>query len=200
MSRALTPADIRNPKRKSGYDYVQVTWRAAKADPNHSAAHPYRARLGGGHPERKAYWQGPRRRTALEAAWDYCKHMSGAGVTRATYSDPSVDMGGVKRHAPQASPEKFDRKAHRGSHDLYDVEIYDAVTGIVYRRKVGITAVGLNRYEGFCKTFGFSVRPVCKARTFKTYEAARKAEDRKIAKLQRDPAHRQVGREAFAPR
>lgn len=75
----LTPNDIRNPKRKSGYVGV------AKAGPN-SHWTGYEAYAGRG-----SYgdFRGPRRATAEEAAQDYCDYMNGLGVaTPATLNQP----------------------------------------------------------------------------------------------------------------
>lgn len=67
----ISPKNIENPKRKSGYNYVSqasgpgraLTWRATK----------WNGKVPGG-------WYGPARATALEAAWDYCNHVNGLTV------------------------------------------------------------------------------------------------------------------------
>ena len=78
----ITPKDIENPKRKSGFDHVndasgekdreigRVRWRAAA----------------GGKPsyrQANTSWRGRSRDTALEAAQDYCDYINGSNVAPA---------------------------------------------------------------------------------------------------------------------
>ena len=75
----ITPKDIRNPKRKSGFDYVQAVI-AGPSSGGASGHYGFRARTGGGHPERPSYWQGSARPTAEQAAQDYCDYINGNNV------------------------------------------------------------------------------------------------------------------------
>lgn len=80
----ITPSDIANPSRKSGYDHVNST---GGAGPNtHGGGGLWRAECGpkGRGPRTSKDWRGPRRTSALEAAQDYCDHMNGIGATPAT--------------------------------------------------------------------------------------------------------------------
>jgi len=108
-------------------------------------------------------------------------------------------MGGAIRRSPTKPPVEIIRNEWTGATDLYDVLIYDDETDTVFRRKVGVTARGTKRYADICITFGFSIRPVCKAVTFKTKDKARTAEDAKIAEVDADPNWRRVGKECWAP-
>ncbi len=81
----LTPKDLENPQRKSGYDHVNYQTSAASKP----GSKPYMAQsYAGGHPNHPGKgmaWIGPRRATALEAAQDYCDYVNnGDVVTPAT--------------------------------------------------------------------------------------------------------------------
>lgn len=72
----LTPKDLENVARRSGYNYV------AAHDGGNNAL-PYYAQSGTGRThgntdgQGAGRWRGPRRETALEAAWDYCNFAAG---------------------------------------------------------------------------------------------------------------------------
>lgn len=108
-------------------------------------------------------------------------------------------MGGAVRRTPAKPPVQVVRNEWTGPTDLYDVYIYDEETGLIWRRKVGVTARGTKRYGDICITFGQSIRPVCKAVLFKTKALALKAEDAKIAEVDSDVNWRRVGKECWAP-
>ncbi len=140
--------------------------------------------------------------TPAEAAQDYCDYVNGnpSVAPQRSYPAPLVDMGGATpRRSHPKPPVTIIRNEWRGQTDLYDVVLYDDATGLVFRRKVGITARGTKRYADIAVTFGFSIRPVCKAVTFKTKALALKAETAKIAEVDADPAWRRVGKECWAP-
>jgi hypothetical protein len=70
----LTPGDIFNAARYSGFDHVLLC----------EGPKPYIARAYGGKLDKAGRsWQGPRRATAEEAAQDYCDHINGGGATPA---------------------------------------------------------------------------------------------------------------------
>lgn len=72
----ITPKDIRNTKRKSGYDHV-----ASKEGLPTPRPKPYQARSGHTGAGRKTnYWFGACRATALEAAQDYCDYINGNNI------------------------------------------------------------------------------------------------------------------------
>lgn len=193
MSKKLTIEDIRNPDRASGFNYVN---RATNAYRGTISTVPYHARAGGGK------WHGPRRPEAEQAAQDYCDYINGLRPSRRPLirtNRPKVDIGTTTRLAPERKKKSSGHTAHLGAHHLYEVELYDEVTGIVFRRKVGITAVASDRYERFCVSWGLAIRPVRKAVRYPTKKAAEKAERARIRELEKDPAFRKVARECFAP-
>lgn len=65
----LTVEDLRNPKRKSGFDYVGYKPTGSSKE--------YQAQVGLQPNPAYNKWQGPRRATAAEAAQDYCDFMNG---------------------------------------------------------------------------------------------------------------------------
>lgn len=73
----ITPKDIENPARKSGYDHVY----GPRADRTNPAF--YARRYGGTLDKAGRSWQGSRRRTAIEAAQDYCDYINGNNVSPA---------------------------------------------------------------------------------------------------------------------
>jgi hypothetical protein len=189
----LTPANIKNPARKSGYRQVNYTQPNNRGLAKHYQAYAGRGRAGD--------WRGPTRLTAFEAAVDYCNYANGQPVSPAKpqYDAVTVDLGTTQVHAPQQPPQPSNRKVHTGAHDLYDVVMYDAKTGLVLRRKVGITGIGRARYSGTAKTWGVCIAPLAQAKTFPTKKAARKAERAKVAEVLKDSDWRYVAKEAFAP-
>lgn len=68
----ITPADIANDERLSGYDHVGY-FRSGVAKPFHAQVY------GGKNNKAGHAWQGPGRRTALEAAQDYCDYVNSGG-------------------------------------------------------------------------------------------------------------------------
>lgn len=94
----LTPKDIENPKRQSGYNYVNSASGGKGGHGNTSTF--WRARVGfGGNHRNGPRFSGPSRTTALEAAHDYCDHMNGntVGYTASlltaghAYSTPKIE-------------------------------------------------------------------------------------------------------------
>jgi hypothetical protein len=77
----LTPKDIENPSRRSGYDHVRYKeGGGGRAANNWSAEHGSKPSKPG---NRSAVWNGPRRATPEEAAQDYCDYINGSGVSPA---------------------------------------------------------------------------------------------------------------------
>jgi Meiotically Up-regulated Gene 113 (MUG113) protein len=122
----LTIEDIRNPKRKSGFDHVSVTYAGAPAGGARRKLDAYRASGGGrGDPAKAGQkFQGPVRRTAEEAAQDYVDYINSQRPQQAprlktaghqydiehTERDPEVEAAlGVLR----------DAKAQRAGKDGY---------------------------------------------------------------------------------
>lgn len=91
----LTPADIKNPKRKSGYNHVHTI--GAGANTQHSSVR-YQA-SSGTKPKRAGHktnlWRGPGRPVAGQAAQDYCDHINGLGV--ATPATPLTQHGHTRK-------------------------------------------------------------------------------------------------------
>lgn len=69
LGRAITPRDLRNPKRESGYDYVGYSAQT-------STCGHYKGQMRGDSSE-EGYWRGPRRKTPDEAAQDFCDWFNG---------------------------------------------------------------------------------------------------------------------------
>lgn len=89
----LTIEDLRNPKRKSGFDHVH-------SDAG-SIVRPYRAVDARGHGHKKGSgWRGPRRGVPEEAAQDYCDYVNGQSPSNAP---ASLYYPG---HAPRDSKER----------------------------------------------------------------------------------------------
>lgn len=92
--RTLTPKDIRNPKRVSGFNYVAYK-HPGSLPTGHGGGKPYvaeykvRAR-----PLPANAFRGPRRATAAEAAQDYCDYIN-AG--KAPAPRPALRSAGHKR-------------------------------------------------------------------------------------------------------
>lgn len=192
----LTPKDIENPARKSGYDHVASPGGHGKG---HGGGKPWHGIVRLSHVPNK-YWHGPRRDTPEEAAQDYCDYINGLGVAPATtaYPEPTIDMGNITEHQPKRQGGR-QPKLVEGPRDLYDVLFYDVDTGLVVRRKVGITARGLNRYTGICKMLGLSMKPNAEPVTLPSEKAARVAEDKLVADICKDKDWKRVGKECFAP-
>ena len=73
----ITPVDIANSKRKSGYDYVSTAGGMSRAA--NSNGKPWRAFRAAGH-GKPVEFRGPRRSTPLEAAQDWCDYVNGLAV------------------------------------------------------------------------------------------------------------------------
>lgn len=71
----LTIDDLRNPKRKSGFNYVKVTWGGGNQKNNPITK--YQSQHGS---SKVGTRLGKRRATAEEAAQDYCNHVNGRNV------------------------------------------------------------------------------------------------------------------------
>lgn len=198
----LTIEDLRNPDRKSGFDYV------ASANPSskQKRTRDYFCARHGTRPTKKGQvtdsWRGPTRHTAEEAAQDFCDYVNGQFVKPALeqWETPEIDMGnGDKRHAPKSEPVKVIREKFTGPHDLYDVDFLAPGTKQFVVRKVGITARGHSRYADIAKMLGLSIRPRSKAITYDTEAKAKKHENDLIDKLCADKKWKRVGKESFIP-
>jgi hypothetical protein len=196
---SLTIEDIRNPNVASGFKHVGSA--NAGRNGHGQRADMWRARVYGGKLDSAGTsWTGPSRRTPEQAAQDYCDYMNGAAspAPLPSYSEPDIDMGNTTRHAPKLEAVRVIRPQFDGPHDLYDV-IVSTANGDTVCRKVGITARGHARYADICKTLGLSIKPFADAVTYPSKEAARAAEDARVAEVCKDDAWRRVGKEAFAP-
>lgn len=119
----LTPNDIRNPKRKSGFDHVTYA-----ASPAYPAKKPYQADVNAGGSHNQRAFKGPRRATALEAAWDYCNYVNGSPLVQPTARLKSAEHNGkrAKRSVPS------DIEAARGMIRDYEAQVRGDVQGYVY--------------------------------------------------------------------
>lgn len=104
---AITPKDIENSKRKSGYNHVG----SASAGPNGGGKAPlWRAQSGKGNTHGKSNrsaesrWRGPTRTTQLDAAQDYCDYING----QQTPAAPALTYAG---HGSTPSPAKSPEEA-----------------------------------------------------------------------------------------
>lgn len=94
MSAPITPNDIRNPARQSGYDHVGRNVPSKK---------PYQADVYGGKNDKAGrQFKGPRRATALEAAQDYCDYVNGA-----TPAAPALKQHGHKATRTKRAKPKY---------------------------------------------------------------------------------------------
>lgn len=204
----LTPKDLRDPRVKSGYRFVHVV-RSHGQNGYADGPDKYVA-VGARRPQGDVKqhggsvfaFRGPRRATAVQAAQDRCDYINGQiGATLASlpsYDAPVIDMGGSKRHAPVPEEVKVEREQYVGPHDLYDVLVVSA-NGEIVCRKVGITARGKLRYSDICTTWGCSIKPVSRAKTYPSKAAALEAEAARVAEVCTQPEWRRVAKEAFAP-
>jgi hypothetical protein len=100
----LTPKDIRNPKRKSGYDHVGCDVGAG------AAVGLFRAQAGGGRPgHARVSWRGTRRTDALEAAQDYCDYINNGSATT-----PATLRTAGHKYTVKREPVPSDVEAARG--------------------------------------------------------------------------------------
>lgn len=96
----ITPKDIQNSARVSGYDHVGYNVQSGKKRP----PKPFQAVVYGGSRSKAGMaWIGRRRATALEAAQDYCDYMNGKGVTPAPQLRSAGHTG--KRDSLPSDPE-----------------------------------------------------------------------------------------------
>lgn len=100
----MTPKDLENPKRKSGYDHVN----SSKGGPKSGSSGKFdrwRAVAYGGKADKSGLlWHGPTRHTAKEAAQDYCDYVnSGKAVPPATLK--SAGHKGTRARVLPADPE-----------------------------------------------------------------------------------------------
>lgn len=94
----LTPSDIANDERISGYDHVGHNPTSGRTKK------PYQADVYGGKNDKAGrLWKGPRRATAMEAAQDYCDYINGTGVTPAPQLKSAGHTG--RRGSLPADPE-----------------------------------------------------------------------------------------------
>lgn len=106
MPKLLTVEDLRNPKRKSGFDHVNS---ASPGAGGHAAVGPrWRAAVAAPGKQQKEQgirhiWRGPARRKAEEAAQDYCDYVNGQQVALA----PKLNGAGheAKRDSLPMDPE-----------------------------------------------------------------------------------------------
>lgn len=103
--KKLTVEDLRNPERRSGFNYV-----AAVAGPSRGNAHPYfqaKWNSGGGERSDLPKFRGPARDTAEAAAQDYCDFRNGAqqSVGRLT-----VNLNRAGHHAKRVAKGALRRK------------------------------------------------------------------------------------------
>lgn len=94
----LTPKDLANSARKSGYTHVGYN-----VSPGQTAPKPFQAydpRSGG--PTKKHRWKGPRRATATLAAQDYCDYVNGGGAMPVIA--PALKTAGHQRPQRPARP------------------------------------------------------------------------------------------------
>lgn len=99
--RSLTPRDIRDDSRASGYSHVYVdNGGSTRPKPFRAEAGPYKQGTGAGN----YTWRGPRRATAAEAAQDYCDYINGGKVARTVPLKTSGHKG-RRRPGRQVPPE-----------------------------------------------------------------------------------------------
>lgn len=92
--KTLTPKNIRNPKRASGFNYVAYK-HPGELPAGHGGGKPYVAEYKVRERPVPAHaFRGPRRATALEAAQDYCNYMNSG---QAPAPRPSLKSAGHKR-------------------------------------------------------------------------------------------------------
>lgn len=96
--KKLTPADLVDPKMQSGYRHVQHVIGG------HGTGRPFRARI-----MRGKFWNGPRRSTALQAAWDYCNRVN-TGQSPVSLRLPTITHKRPKRRPRPAQPDHIAEK------------------------------------------------------------------------------------------
>lgn len=99
----LTVNDIRNPKRKSGFDHVNSANSGVNGHGHNGDRWRAELRTGPGSFSKNS-WRGPTRRTSDEAAQDYCDYKNGLGASApATLNYPQRPS--VKRDTLKDDPE-----------------------------------------------------------------------------------------------
>ncbi len=108
--KKLTPADIRDPQRKSGYTYVTYD----TSDRNRIKRYRGQPGIGLTHGEPSSHtstkrWRGPARLTALEAAQDYCDYVNGLPLSQ---RPKKLKTAGHKRspRTPRQGPTPIEQK------------------------------------------------------------------------------------------
>lgn len=130
MKKQLTPADLANPKRTSGYDHVTMALESGSARPKPFQGRHYASgtRRGGGSGN-AVVWNGPRRKTALEAAQDYCNYMNSG---QASSSPAPLKSPGHKRPQQPRRRVPSDIQAARGMVRDWEAQQRKGVQGYVY--------------------------------------------------------------------
>jgi hypothetical protein len=95
----ITPDSLRNPSLKAGFHHVgKVGGQPSRGStPIYYQAYAGRGRTGD--------WKGPGRKSAVEAAQDYCDYVNGQATTPATHAPLKVAGHGGKREALPRDPE-----------------------------------------------------------------------------------------------
>lgn len=140
----LTPADIENPKRSSGYDHVgnnRGRWRAQV----------YGARKGQAKHSNGFAWWGPNRTDPAEAAQDYCNYINGH---------------------PERLPATLRSPGNRVPRDPIDDREVEAARGVLrdaraQRRKLAQGYVYLIT-DGTAVKVGYSVKPAARVSELQT--------------------------------
>lgn len=76
----ITPKDIENPKRKSGYDHVNAATGGMGKQSHLTFTRKPKWRASAGWDGSNRKWSGPSRKSAIEAAQDYCDYINGNNV------------------------------------------------------------------------------------------------------------------------
>lgn len=142
----LTPKDLLNPKRKSGYNYVNS---AGGEGQGHGGGKPWHAQLRVGKGDGPgAKWHGPRRVTTLEAAQDVCDFKNGqtlgVGVALKSHGHQRPQRPKKSTHPKRAAANrliaeaKADESADNSGYVYLIAEQYDPLTcGPVPLCKIG---------------------------------------------------------------
>lgn len=201
----LTPDQIRNPERQTGFNYVKRTNRKTAKKPFQAQKFGGPATPGSGRGS-NLIWCGHYRHTAEEAAQDYCDFVNSTleatVVPTLPWEEPIIDMGTSQVHVireEKAVPLPRKDTSWQGPTDLYDIVFYYPHNRKVIVRKIGVTADAARRYLGHCKTFGMSIKPYARPITYSTKAKAEAAERARIAEVEKNSRWKKVGKESFAP-
>jgi Meiotically up-regulated gene 113 len=123
LGRPIVPRDLRNPDRKSGYDYVGHAGAPGPRGGGGGARWSARqgAKVAGSGPKD---WTGPRRKDPRDAAQDFCDHFNG-NPTASTHSlvtaghEYEVDVTDKDPEYQAALGVMRDRKAQRAGRQGY---------------------------------------------------------------------------------